>query len=66
MPAPIVAKLNAEMQRALANAAFSKQLESVGIEPGGGAPQELRNFERSELTRWTKAARDAGLQVAGR
>ncbi len=65
-PAPIVKKLNAEMQQALANAAFVKQLEAVGIVPGGGTPQELRDFVRAELTRWTRAARDSGLQAAGK
>ncbi len=64
MPAPIVKKLNAEMQQALANAAFTKQLELVGLEPGGGTPQALRDFVRSELTRWTKAASEAGLRVS--
>jgi tripartite-type tricarboxylate transporter receptor subunit TctC len=66
MPAPVVKKLNAEMQQALANAAFVKQLESVGLEPGGGTPQQMREFARSELTRWAKAARGAGLQVTGK
>jgi tripartite-type tricarboxylate transporter receptor subunit TctC len=61
-PAPIVRKINAEMQQALANAAFARHLESVGIVPGGGTPQEMREWVRAELTRWTKAARDAGLQ----
>ena len=65
-PETIVKKLNAEMQQALSNAAFTKQLESVGIEPGGGTPQELRDWIRIELTRWTTAARDAGLQLPGK
>ena len=65
VPAPIVKKLNAEMQMALASAAFIKQLETVGLEPGGGSPKEMRDFVRTELTRWTKAVRDAGLQVKG-
>ena len=64
-PAPIINTLNAEMKRALANAEFSKLVESIGMEPAGSTPQELREWVRSELARWTKAARDAGVQVQG-
>ena len=63
MPASIVGKLNAELKRALANAEFSKLIESLGMEPAGGTPQELREWVRSELARWTKTARDAGIQA---
>ena len=62
-PAPIINKLNAEITRALANAEFRKHLESLGMEPAGGTPQELGKWVRSELARWTKAVRDAGIQV---
>jgi tripartite-type tricarboxylate transporter receptor subunit TctC len=62
-PAPIINKLNAEMQRALASTEFTKHLEKLGMEPAGGTPKELREWVRSELARWTKAVRDAGVQV---
>ena len=62
-PAPIINKLNAEITRALANAEFRKHVESLGMEPAGGTPQELGKWVRSELARWTKAVRDAGIQV---
>ncbi len=65
-PAPIVRKLNAEMKRALANAEFTKQIESLGMVPAGSTPQELREWVRSELARWSKAVRDAGVQVQGK
>ncbi len=64
-PAPIINKLNAEMKRALANTEFSKQIELIGMEPAGSTPQELSAWVRSELARWTKAVRDAGIQVSG-
>lgn len=62
VPAAIVGKLSAEMRQALASAAFVRQLDALGIEPGSGTPQELRDWMRVELARWTKAARDAGLR----
>jgi tripartite-type tricarboxylate transporter receptor subunit TctC len=64
-PAPIINKLHAEMKRALANAEFSKYIESIGMEPAGSTPQELRAWVSSELARWTKVVRDAGIQVQG-
>ena len=64
-PAAIINKLSAEMKRALANAEFSKYVESIGMEPAGSTPQELQEWIRSELARWTKVVRDAGIQVPG-
>ncbi len=62
--AAIISKLNAEMNRALANAEFSKQVESLGMEPvSNTTPEELREWIRSELARWTKVVRDAGIQA---
>src|SRR5690606_22889152 len=64
-PAPTVEKLNAERRRALANAEFSKHSETIGMEPAGSTPQELGEWLRSELTRWTKVVQDAGIGVRG-
>jgi tripartite-type tricarboxylate transporter receptor subunit TctC len=63
MPVPIVDKLYAEMKRALADAEVSKQIESLGMVPSSSTPQELSEWIRSELARWTKAARDAGISA---
>jgi tripartite-type tricarboxylate transporter receptor subunit TctC len=65
-PAPIINKLNAEMKRALANPEFTKHVEAIGMEPtAGSTPEELREWVRSELARWTKVVRDAGIQMQG-
>ena len=62
-PAPIINKLNAEMKNAIANAGFSKQLESLGLEPAASTPKEFGDMIRTELARWTKVIRDAGIQA---
>ena len=63
-PAAIVNKLNAEINRALANAEFSKHVETIGMLPAaGGTPAELREWTRSEIARWKKVVRDAGVQT---
>ena len=62
-PAPIVNKLNAEMKNALANAEFVKQLDTLGLEPAASTPKEFGDMIRTELSRWTKVIRDAGIQA---
>lgn len=62
-PAAIVNKLNAEMKNALANAEFAKQFEAFGLEAAPGTPKDLGDLIRSELARWTKVIRDAGIQA---
>lgn len=65
-PAAIVNKLNAEMKSALANAEFTKYVESIGMEPAGSTPQALQERIRSELAHWTKVVRDAGIGASVR
>jgi tripartite-type tricarboxylate transporter receptor subunit TctC len=62
-PAAIVNKLNAEMKNALANAEFAKQFEALGLEAAAGTPKEFGEVIRTELARWTKVIRDAGIQA---
>ena len=62
-PEPIVSKLNAEMKNALGNVEFAKQFEAFGLEAAPGTPKELGDLIRSELARWTKVIRDAGIQA---
>ena len=62
-PRPIVMKIAAEMTKAQANAEFVKHLETIGMLPGGKTPEELHDWVRSEIARWTKVVRDAGIQA---
>lgn len=62
-PSAVIAKVNAEMKRAVANAEFRKHLESLGLEPASSTPEEMHDLIRSELARWTRVIRDAGIQV---
>jgi tripartite-type tricarboxylate transporter receptor subunit TctC len=62
-PKAVVNRINAEMRKALANAAFVKQLEALGLEPAGGTPAEFRAMIRAELERWTQVIRKAGITL---
>lgn len=65
MPVTIIDKLHAEMTKALAIPESRKQIESLGMVPSASTPQELSQWIVSELARWTKAARDAGISARG-
>jgi len=62
-PAAIVNKLNTEMKNALADAQFAKQFEVFGLEAAASTPKEFGDMIRTELARWTKVIRDAGIQA---
>jgi len=62
IPQPIVGKLNAELKSALGDPAFRKLVESMGMEPISSTPEELGERIRSELARWTKVMKDAGIR----
>lgn len=62
-PAPVITKVNAEMKKAIADADFRKYLESIGMEPASSTPKELGDMIRTELARWAKVIRDAGIQA---
>jgi tripartite-type tricarboxylate transporter receptor subunit TctC len=62
-PKPVVTKLNAEINRILALPEVRQRLQDAGIEVGGGTPQQFADFIGSEMLKWAKVARDAGIQA---
>lgn len=63
-PAPIVAKLSAELQRIQATAEFREQLRKFGMEPSPPqSPAEFAAILAAEQPRWAKAVRDSGAKV---
>ncbi len=60
-PREVVAKLNAEVNKALATAEVRDKLAAAGIEPVGGSPAQFGAFIQSEMARWAKVAQAAGL-----
>jgi tripartite-type tricarboxylate transporter receptor subunit TctC len=62
-PREIVTKLNGEVVRALQQADYRKLLVGNTIEPIGSSPEQLGQYIRSELTKWTKVVKDAGVHV---
>jgi len=61
-PEPIVALLNKEFARILAEPETRQRLLQIGIEPVGGTPASLGEFEKKERTKWGPLIKAAGLK----
>ena len=62
-PKDIVARLNAEINRAVQNPDLRQKLALGGSEPLGGTSEHYAAYIRSELARWTKVVKDAGAKA---
>lgn len=61
-PKVVVARLNAELQRALAVPEVEERVQQTGSEVRTGAPEEFAELLRSENERWPKVIREAGIK----
>ena len=62
-PKAVVDRINAEMRRAVANPEFVSQLVAIGLEPASSTPAEFHDMIVSELKRWSKVIREAGISA---
>ena len=62
-PKPIVARLNAEINAALQLPDVRSKLEAAGIEVQGGTPQEYAALIKSDLAKWGKVVKEAGIEA---
>ena len=62
-PRPIVARLNAELVRALSLPDVRGRLLSQSTEPVGNTPQQFAAFMKSEHAKWAKLIRAAHIEV---
>ena len=60
-PKAIVARLNAEINAALKLPDVRTKLEAAGIEIQGGTPQDYAALIKSDLAKWGKVVKDAGI-----
>ena len=61
-PAAIVARLNAESNRALSLAEVREKIAAAGSDPIGGTSDELARFLASDIAKWTRVTREAGIK----
>lgn len=62
-PPAVIAKLNAEVVRALNDPALRQRLATLGAEPAGSSPEELARFVRAEYDKWGRVVREAGIRL---
>ena len=62
-PAPIVEKLNQIATEAMRDPAVKEKLAVQGAELIGDSPEHFHAFVESEITRWAKVIKDAGVAI---
>jgi tripartite-type tricarboxylate transporter receptor subunit TctC len=62
-PAPVVARLNAAVDKALKTDKVREALARIGTDPGGGTPDAFGALVRSEVAHWSRVIKDAGIKI---
>ena len=62
-PAPVIARLNAEINRILDDPATKELLLSQGLQVAGGSPQQFGEFVRTSTESWRSAVQASGATV---
>jgi tripartite-type tricarboxylate transporter receptor subunit TctC len=63
VPKAIVARLNAEVNKALASPAAGGRLPDLGLQLAGGTPEQFAAHIRNETARWADVVKRAGVKV---
>ncbi|MFM2066269.1 MAG: hypothetical protein RLZZ584_1178 [Pseudomonadota bacterium] len=62
-PKDVIARLNAEFNKALQNPELHKRLSDEGADPAGGTPEQFAALIRDDIPRWGKVVRDSGAKI---
>ena len=63
LPKPIVARLNAELVKAVASPTFREKAAAIGSEPVSSTPEQFGTFIRSEHAKWGDVIRRSGARI---
>ena len=63
MPAPVVNRLNAELNKAFSVPAVQKRFSDFGMEAMPGTPQQFAALSRAESRRWGPIIKSAGIKL---
>jgi tripartite-type tricarboxylate transporter receptor subunit TctC len=63
LPRPVVERLNAEMNKILQQKEMEERLQSDGLVPAGGTPEQLYEQVRKELEVWKQVVTRAGIKL---
>ena len=62
-PRDVIARLNAEFNKALQQPELRTKLGNEGADPAGGTPEQFAALIRDEIPRWGKVVKDSGAKV---
>ena len=62
-PAPVVARLNAEIKKVLAMPEITKKIEDLGGDVIAGSPQEFAAWMKENIASWGAVVREANIKV---
>ncbi|MBI4189587.1 MAG: tripartite tricarboxylate transporter substrate binding protein [Betaproteobacteria bacterium] len=62
LPSKIRTRLNAEINKIVAEPAFAKFLDTIAVAPAPSTPQELQMLVAKDVQRWTATAERAGVR----
>jgi tripartite-type tricarboxylate transporter receptor subunit TctC len=62
-PAPIVQKLHDELARIVAQPEVAARIEALGVDYVPMSPEQFGAFQRSEIAKWSKLARQANVKL---
>ena len=62
VPKPIIARLNAELNKALNSPDIRVKLEKIGIDVDPQTPEEMSAYIDGEIKKWTKLVREVGIK----
>jgi len=62
-PAPLVERLNREINKVLAAPAMIDLLGAQGLEPVGNTPAQFDQLIRTEIVKWRKLVQAAGIRI---
>lgn len=63
LPAALTARLNAEINKALATAPVAKRMQDFGMEALPGTPEQFHTLARNEARRWGEIIKAAGVKL---
>jgi tripartite-type tricarboxylate transporter receptor subunit TctC len=62
-PKPVIARINAALNKALQSPALRKTLNSSGADAVGGTPEDFAKVVKADFVKWAKVVKDSGARV---